>query len=905
MSLIMISSPEAPALPAPAACDSVYELLSAQALSRPIAVALTAPGRVPITYRQLAAHVRRSAATLHRFGLGTKDRVAVVLPNGPELAAAFLAISAATTFAPLNPEYRASEFEFYLSDLQARALIIQAGLQSPARQVALDLGIPIIELKPLPDEPAGLFTLHGMTRPSPGQTGLGRESDVALVLHTSGTTSRPKIVPLTHANLCTSARNIQAAFELGPKDRCLNIMPLFHIHGLVGAVLSSISAGASVVCSPGFNAPLFFPWLEESRPSWYTAVPSMHQGILARTAANREIISRCPLRFIRSCSSPLAPQLMMDLEKAFAVPVIESYGMTEASHQMASNPLPPLPRKPGSVGKATGIRLAVLGEGAAPLPPGKAGEVVIKGPNVTSGYDRNPQANSNSFTGGWFRTGDQGYLDADGYLFLTGRIKEIINRGGEKISPREVDEVLLEHPAVEQALTFAIPDLELGEEVGAAVVMRAEATVTEYELCEYAAGRLAPFKVPRRVALVREIPKGPTGKPQRIGLAEKLGITSVVRPRSSTSAYVRPHTPTEKKLEEVFCRLLRVERVGSQGDFFQAGGDSMLATALLAEIHRTFGKNLSHVILLQGATIKRLGDVIDGNATTWSTLVPLQPHGDRPPFFCVHPVGGDVCTLLALGRHFHREQPFYGIQSLRPVEGGAPARLEEMAARYLTEIRRLQPHGPYYLGGYSMGGVAAFEIAQQLRRDGQQVNLLAILDSSAPGKLHFNQLWRPGMLRALIQDTYHWMMDDLRHAGWKSLWGRIRLKTRAWMKRLQRGLYRSPPGEPGIEKAATVFDVSCLPEDFRQTVAAHYRAMQDYVPEPYEGRLTLFRARAQSPFRSRGADLGWRPLSAGGLDIIALPGSHDSFVQEPLVRLLAEKLQTSLREAQDCVVSRQ
>jgi|TARA_B100000749_G_scaffold67057_1_gene50115 acyl-CoA synthetase (AMP-forming)/AMP-acid ligase II len=302
-------------------------------------------------------------------------------------------------------------------------------------------------------------------------------------------------------------------------------MPLFHIHGLIAAVLGSIHSGASVNCTPGFNALKFFVWLEEIRPSWYTGVPTMHQAILSRAGRNQKIIDDVKLRFLRSSSASLPPQVMQDLEKTFDAPVIEAYGMTEAAHQMACNPLPRGSQRPGSVGLAAGPKVSIMNQEGELLSPGDIGEIVIQGENVTSGYLNNEQANASAFTNGWFRTGDQGHIDKEGYLTLTGRLKEIINRGGEKISPREVDEILLDHESVAQVVTFAIPHQKLGEEVAAAIVLEDGEELDEKSLRNYAATRLADFKVPKKVVFLEEIPKGPTGKLQRIGLAEKLGLT--------------------------------------------------------------------------------------------------------------------------------------------------------------------------------------------------------------------------------------------------------------------------------------------------------------------------------------------------------------------------------------------
>jgi acyl-CoA synthetase (AMP-forming)/AMP-acid ligase II len=397
--------------------------------------------------------------------------------------------------APLNPAYKADEFAFYLSDLQPAAIILAADGPPAAAEIATRLGIPILHLVTTEGDAAGMFQLEGGT--PAGEARPIRSAgpdDPALVLHTSGTTARPKIVPL------------------------------FHIHGLIAAVTASLAANAAVCCTTGFNAFKFAELLREVKPSWYTAVPTMHQAILMRMRANPDQARAAKLRFIRSSSASLPPQVMAELEEVFGAPVIEAYGMTEAAHQMACNPLPPRVRKPGAVGIAAGPEIAIMDDTNTILPQGEVGEVVIRGPNVTPGYDNNPDANAKAFTDGWFRTGDQGRLDEEGYLFLTGRLKEQINRGGEKISPLEIDVVLLDHPAVAQACTFGIPHDKLGEEVGVVVVLHPQKTATEAEIRDFASARLAAFKVPRRVLVMDDIPKGATGKIQRIGLAAKLGL---------------------------------------------------------------------------------------------------------------------------------------------------------------------------------------------------------------------------------------------------------------------------------------------------------------------------------------------------------------------------------------------
>jgi acyl-CoA synthetase (AMP-forming)/AMP-acid ligase II len=483
------------------------------------------PGRSPavivpeenivITYDGLRAQVEALAESLVSAGVGSGDRVGIALPNGLPAIVSFLAASMAGTAAPLNQAYREDEFRYYLEDTSARVLLLPPDGAEAARKAAGDA----VRILTVETDAQGTVRLIGGNGNRGGPLAPPSIDDTALILHTSGSTGRPKRVPLTHANLSISAANVAQTYALCADDVSLCVMPLFHVHGLVASVLATFGTGGTVLVPAKFSPLSFWRVAHDHRATWYSAVPTLHQLLLARaTPGAPKPAGAERLRFIRSCSAALAPQVMSDLEAAFSAPVLEAYGMTEAAHQMASNPLPPAERKPGCVGLGTGVDISIMDERGRHLTPGERGEVVIKGPNVTCGYENNPEANASSFSEGWFRTGDQGFLDASGYLTLTGRLKELINRGGEKISPREVDEVLLAHPKIAEAVCFGTPHPTWGEEVAAVVVAREP--VTEAELQAYCKERLADFKRPKQIFITESIPRTATGKIQRRVVAQ-------------------------------------------------------------------------------------------------------------------------------------------------------------------------------------------------------------------------------------------------------------------------------------------------------------------------------------------------------------------------------------------------
>ncbi|MBW4616314.1 MAG: acyl--CoA ligase [Desmonostoc vinosum HA7617-LM4] len=489
--------------------------------------ALITPDGSSLNYGQLRQNVTSLVSQLNSFGLKQDHRIAIVMSNGSPMAITFLAAALCGTAAPLNPKYKQEEFAFYYEDTQAKALItLSDGPEAAIAAASVDMmlinaqvnndGTLNFELTKAPSN-----TSHSPLPITPNpHSPLPNSDDVAMILHTSGTTSRPKRVPIRHRNLIASANNIVNAYSLTAADTTLCLMPLFHIHGLVGCLLATLASGGKLVCPHGFNALEFWKLVKTYKPTWYSAAPTMHQTILARAGRNTEIVNAHSFRFIRSSSAPLPPIIIEQMESSLNAPVVESYSMTEACHLMTTNPLPPKIRKPGTVGYGFGVEVGIMDAEGNLLPQGSLGEVVVKAPNVIDGYENNPEANATAFINGWFCTGDQGTKDEDGYLCLTGRIKELINRGGEKISPLEVDDVLLRHPAVAEALAFAVPHKSLGEDIHAAVVLKTQAS--EKELLAHCSTMLADFKVPQQIHILDQLPRGATGKLQRLAMAKLL-----------------------------------------------------------------------------------------------------------------------------------------------------------------------------------------------------------------------------------------------------------------------------------------------------------------------------------------------------------------------------------------------
>ncbi|WP_354268417.1 AMP-binding protein [Bradyrhizobium japonicum] len=581
----------------------LYNLLLHYGREAPDRHAILAPGRLAMTYGELSLLTHDAVRGLRSAGVGRTDRVAVVLPNGPEAAVAMIALAAGAVCVPLNPDFTYDEYKRYFAELRLAALLAHPDPTSACRRAASSLGIPIIELVTRARDRAGAFNLVGQRPQGAANDKFASSADDAFILLTSGSTSRPKMVPLTHASVCLSARNVAMNLELGSRDRLLSVLPLFHGHGLISGVLAGLTAGSSVVCTPGFDPTAFFGWLSEFRPTWYTAVPAVHQAILREASLHKDAARRSSLRLIRSASTSLARNLLGELEALFGVPVIDTYGMTEAATQIAANPL--RLRKLGSVGRPAGPEIAIVDSDGRRLPAGKRGEIELQGPTITRGYDNDGAATTSAFRKKWFRTGDIGYFDAEGYLFIVGRIKEIIHKGGQKVAPAEVEEALLSHPDVIDAAVFPIPHERLGADVAAAVVLRRDAQLSAQKLRDFARELLSGFKVPGLIHIVSEIPKGAGGKINRSQLAAALSATHPgVDEREAEMA--SPRSELECQLAGIWANILGSDLVEIDQDIFALGLDSLAMAQMILRLVKHFGVEVSFEDIFSAPTVAAL-----------------------------------------------------------------------------------------------------------------------------------------------------------------------------------------------------------------------------------------------------------------------------------------------------------
>jgi len=809
---------------------TLREWINARARSSPRKLAIAPSSGAGLSYGELDAAASATAAALQARGITPADRVGVACAQGTSLAIGVMGVASCCTCVPLTPDATREQIEAELAHTRPAAVLVDAS-RTGAGECCRRFGIPIIpssEIKP---------TGRELDLPAPLPT------DVAILLQTAGTTARSKLVPLTHGNLLTSAENLARSVGLTPEDRCLAFLPMHHAQGILSGLLSTLVSGGTVRIEAQLKVPEFFDWLKEFHPTWYTATPTMHRMIADHAPELLAAGSIRSLRCIRSGGAPLPVELIGRLESLLKVPLIEAYGMTEAGTPIATNPMPPEPRKPGTVGRPFGCEVRISDSEGRPLPANSEGEILLRGATVFGGYADDPETNGLAFHGDWFRTGDLGRLDEDRYLTITGRLKELINRGGEKISPATVEMAIRSHPDVQEVVVFPIPHATLGEEVAAAVVARNGSRPTAEAIREHVSGRLREGEVPRKVILVRTIPRGSTGKVQRNMIFEQLDWN-----RPAGEAHVPSPGGVEETLIDIWRRVLKNTELGAADDFFDSGGNSLSALRLLSLVNRELGVQLQPPQLFQAPTPGALASMVARRIAEPRDVIRLIP-GNGTPFFWVHAGEGDTLMYRTLSRACGLDIPFYGLQARSLEEEDPEGRITGFAKRFLQAILEIQPDGPYRLGGFCSGGLIAYEIASRLVEMGRRVSILALLDPSKPRmapvhRVRFGALksFHAGIGEAAVSATILTVQSVLEAVRWV-----VRLARSGFSQRERRRL---------------------------RTWLIQARAIRRYRPGPYPGDVVILDASPSrlAPWkRSR-----WRRLISGRLEFGVLHGGHFS-----------------------------
>jgi acyl-CoA synthetase (AMP-forming)/AMP-acid ligase II/thioesterase domain-containing protein len=863
-----------------------YLDLERWAIETPAASALAAPDRPLLAYSALWQHVRLTSAALHDAGVRPGGVVALAFRNGPEFLTAVLAITLRSACAPIELDLTLDECRSKLERIKASTLLVEDGVPSPAAGVARDLGMRVVHVSCSPHAPAGIFSVANVEAPSAADY-QGRQTDAALILMTSATTDLPKMVPRSRIALRTAALYNVEAFQLTAADRYLCCMPLIHSHG-IGEAMAQLAAGGALFCMPAFDAERFCSWLDRFGPTWFSASPTMHRIILTLARETPEVFKRVPLRLVRSSAAAPDPDVITELETRLGVPILNGYGMTEVASATRNTPCS---RKHGSVGRSCGVDVAIMDDSGNLLPSEMEGEVAFRGPTVMSGYLDNPEANQAAFRDGWFRTGDLGKLDSEGFLFLLGRRKETINRGGKKISPLEVDLALAKHPDVSEVATFAIEHRTLGEDVAAAVVLRLGAEVSELDLRQFAARQLSAYKIPRRIVFVEAIPRTRVGKPRRAALTEHFrDLAAPLSMRRTIAQVQRALTEIETQLVEIWRRILALEQIGVDDNFFDLGGDSLSAALMLSQVekvHAAADCPLDASDFYDQPTVAVLAAIIEASMDEKTRLGPrrvllLHKAGSRIPFFCFSSGGIDRYQLRHLSRELGPDQPFIDLGPPSAAQDQRLLRASEIARQSIESIRALRKHGPYLLGGYCYGGVLAFETARQLTEEGEEVALLALFDTPTPGYPKIVRArWRyarhaSGILRDLARGRSSIRPRDIAE-HLRALW---RITSRRWSARATR-----------VIAAAGMNDSQ--PEKWNGVV------MREYAPRPIRARIVQFLADnvPVSAAVLQDRRLGWQDFARGGFETIHVPGDHVSMLAEANVAALAAELEEVLRAA--------
>lgn len=875
----------------------------------PDAPAIESPGYEPLTYRDLREQIMYVVRTLNAMGFRPNDRIAIVMPKGPDAAVATMAVMAGFTLVPLNHEYRIPEYDWYFSSLDIRAVLVQRSAATEAAEAASKYKIPVIEIICSPGK-AGMFTFYSRIDCPESDAIYAGPNDIIALVQTSGTTAKPKIVPVTQKFLFSVIRKINKLFQITASDKHLHILPLDTTFGILSPLWNPLLEGGSVILPQNFIPHDFFNILKAYRPTYYWGGPVHHSAILRELKKiPAKKLAGHSLRFIATASAVMNLSVLHELEDLLGIQVIEEYGMTEAPCIALNKP-----SRKGSVGLPIIEQIQLWGDDDYPVPKGKTGEVVVKGDLVFGGYLNAPEENAAAFKDGWFRTGDMGYLDGDGYLFLIGRKKEMINKGGRKIAPAEIDAVLMSHPGVKDAMSFRIPDPDLGEDIGAMVVKKDPRTIDK-DLRQFCLDHMVQYKVPHRICFVNEIPRNTLGKPLREEGTQQY--MREVHPNNQTggmpgSDHPIGRTNIEEKLLQIWKEVLDIQDISFDDDFFQSGGNSLAAIHLLIRIQREYRTNLPADTIYRHPTIRQQAVLVaekNKHLIQYHPLiVPIRNEGGLPPLFCAHPIDGWVGHYKDLAIFLDTNRPIYGIRAQGWEATEIPfTSVEEAAREYVRAIKTVQETGPYHLIGFSGGAPYVYELAYQLRKNGDAVAFLGLVDQSAPAPevqafktvtTVISPSKRPLKIPFIAYRAYQYLKDRTKTHPDSRMYSVFVRLVRTVSKAI---IHVSGPQSPTASAPSVTYSpetekflTSTFPPEQQPLVRAIMKTVINYVPPDYIGDVILFSVGLDNVFFPGDQTRGWGSHIKGNMTVIDVPGNHNNLFKDENCRVLAEKIEETL-----------
>jgi acyl-CoA synthetase (AMP-forming)/AMP-acid ligase II/acyl carrier protein len=853
----------APEIPGP---STIADAIQLQAALHPKRPAIITSRLASFTFQDLGEHIRSVGEQLHAAGIGSSSRVGILLPNGPEAVVFGVSIAAHAISVPLILKLTAEELDEELARLRLDAIVLPNWIDSPISIALKDRSLGVFHAGHLVDSLSSIAFDQVRDVPPPlRKAGVPSSDSTALVVRSSGTTGAAKYIRVTHANFLAVAGKVQRWFDLSGDDRSASMTPAYYAGGIKVNILSSLLLGGGVAIPPGPHPEKLAEWISDLRPTWFFVTPTLAQAILESLQSEPGGFEGHSLRFVAVAAGFLAETVRTKLESILRVPVLEFYGLSEAG-VMAANPAPPATHKPGTVGLISPGEVAIKDDRGGLLDPGAVGEIIVRGRSVSPGYldDTNPLPGMIASEDGqdrWLPTGDLGIIDQDGFLTIVGRIKDVINRGGEKVTPYEIERALMLHPAVREAVAFGVPHPRLGENVSAAVVLKPETEVTPSELQSFLHERLAPFKVPQRVHVTSTLPRTETGKIRTSELRENFS--------NRVGQFVPPEGDLEWLIADIWQRLLGRTDIGVEENFFEAGGDSLMTAEMIVEVE-TLTRRRIPLSALQGVlTIRQLARAILRDSPAENELITCAKNGSGVPFFFCH---GDFkyrgMWMYRLAALIDQDFPIFLLNPFQGSDAAGQVTMEDMARLFVPQLLAAQPTGQFRIGGFCFGSVLVWEIANQLVNAGRKVEFVVLIDSpSLNGRIALRVAKR--VLSLIARISSHKIREKIRIDGMRIIWHyarttgvRDRLNVWRVIRRLFFDFIRNRPlsaaSEAWIEADPSSMD--------------RYRSLSNYLPPSIDTELFCLVC-DENAMRMDYSPLAWTNLSRVG-HFKRIPGGH-------------------------------